>query len=73
MTEFCSSLHCNVLVTIAKTSYRDVSKCAHYVNMPVQYTEIFNGCEMIIFRGTSVIFFIYAQNINCGYTLESPG
>ena len=45
----------------------------HYANMSVQYTAIFNGCkndnfQMKIFD----IFLIFAQNIDCGYTLEPP-
>ena len=47
--------------------------CNHYANMSVQYTTIFHGCkndnfQMIFFY----IFLIFAQNINCGYTLEPP-
>ena len=43
------------------------------VNMSVQYTAIFHGCkndnfQMIFFY----IFLIFAQNIDCGYTLEPP-
>ena len=42
-------------------------------NMSVQYTAIFHGCkndnfQMKIFN----IFLIFAQNIDCGYTLEPP-
>ena len=41
--------------------------------MSVQYTAIFHGCkndnfQMEIFG----IFLIFAQNIDCGYTLEPP-
>ena len=41
--------------------------------MSVQYTAIFHGCknddfQMKIFD----IFLIFAQNIDCGYTLEPP-
>ena len=41
--------------------------------MSVQYTEIFHGCkndnfQMKIFD----IFLIFAQNRDCGYTLEPP-
>ena len=44
-----------------------------YENMSVQYTAIFHGCkndnfQMIFFY----IFLIFAQNIDCGYTLEPP-
>ena len=45
----------------------------HYANMSVQYTAIFHGSkndnfQMKIFD----IFLIFAQNIDCGYTLEPP-
>ena len=45
----------------------------HYANMSVQYTALFHGCEndnflMKIFD----IFLIFAQNIDCGYSLEPP-
>ena len=45
----------------------------HYENMPMQYTEIFKvvkneNCQKKIFE----IFLIFAQNIDCGYTLEPP-
>ena len=45
----------------------------HYANMSVQYTAIFHSCkndnfQMKIFD----IFLIFAQNIDCGYTLEPP-
>ena len=43
----------------------------HYANMSAQYTAIFHGYKndnfQIIFF---VIFLIFAQNIDCGYTLE---
>ena len=44
-----------------------------YANMSVQYTAIFHCCknddiQMKIFD----IFLIFAQNIDCGYTLEPP-
>ena len=46
---------------------------SHYANISVQYIAIFHGCkndnfQMKIFD----IFLIFAQNIDCGYTLEPP-
>ena len=46
----------------------------HYENMPMQYTEI---SKVVKKRTFSVdffffIFLIFAQNIDCGYTLEPP-
>ena len=44
---------------------------SHYENMPMQYTEIFKLVKMKIFRRIfKNIFLIFAQNIDCGYTLE---
>ena len=45
----------------------------HYVNMSVQYTAIFHGCKNGNFHMKKCeIFLIFAQNIDCGYTLEPP-
>ena len=45
----------------------------HYVNMPMQYTAIFHGCKNDNFQMKNFdIFFLFAQNIDCGYTLEPP-
>ena len=46
----------------------------HYTNISMQYTAIFHGCKNGNFQ---LIFFvdyfhIFAQNIDCGYTLEPP-
>ena len=43
----------------------------HYANTPMQYTAIFHGCKNVHFQ--MKIFNIslsFAQNIDCGYTLE---
>ena len=45
----------------------------HYANISVQYTAMFHGCkndnfQMKIFD----IILVFAQNIDCGYTLEPP-
>ena len=45
----------------------------HYENMSVQYTAIFHGCKNDKFQMKICDFFlIFAQNIDCGYTLEPP-
>ena len=45
----------------------------HYANMSVQYTAIFHGCKNDNFQMKFLIFFLFfAQNIDCGYTLEPP-
>ena len=41
--------------------------------MSVQYAANFNGCKNDNFYFTILDFFlIFAQNIDCGYTLEPP-
>ena len=45
----------------------------HYENLPMQYTEIFLAIKIKIFSRKKLdIFLIFAQNIDCGYTLEPP-
>ena len=45
----------------------------HYANTPMQYTAIFHGCKNVNFQMIFLnIFFIFAQKIDCGYTLETP-
>ena len=47
--------------------------CNHYENLPMQFTEKFFGCKNEDFQWTNFnIFLIFAQNIDCGYTLEPP-
>ena len=50
-----------------------VTSSDHYANMSVQYTAIFHSCKNDNFQ-TKIfdIFLIFAQNMDCGYTLESP-
>ena len=39
----------------------------------MQYTAIFHGCKNVHFQMNFFnIFLIFAQNIDCGYTLEPP-
>ena len=50
-----------------------MSQQFHYENLTMQYTEKFFGCKNEIFQWTNFnIFLIFAQNIDCGYTLELP-
>ena len=45
----------------------------HYAIMPMSYTAIFRGCKNDYFPMKKCdIFLIFAQNIDCGYTLEPP-
>ena len=42
-----------------------------YASMSMQYTAIFRGCKNVhIQMKNFAIFLIFAQNIDCGYTLE---
>ena len=46
---------------------------SHYENMPMQYTEIFEVVKNENSQKKKIdIFLIFAQNIDCGYTLEPP-
>ena len=46
---------------------------AHYDNTPLRYTAIFHGCTNGYFQTIKCyVFLIFAQNIDCGYTLEPP-
>ena len=45
----------------------------HYENMPMQNTEILKVVKNEKFHQKNFdIFLIFAQNIDCGYTLEPP-
>ena len=46
---------------------------SHYENKPMQYTEIFKVVKNEDLQQKFFdIFLIFAQNIDCGYTLEPP-
>ena len=48
-------------------------KTFHYANTPMQYTAIYHDCKNFNFQMKKYnIFLIFAQNIDCGYTLEPP-
>ena len=61
-------------------SNQNISLCAqilsgahHNANISVQNTAIFHGCKNDYFQMKIFdIFLIFAQNIDCGYTLEPP-
>ena len=45
----------------------------YYENMPMQYKDIFKVVKNENFQWKNFdIFLIFAQNIDCGYTLEPP-
>ena len=50
-----------------------MSFLAHYENLPMQYNEICLALKIENFQLKIFdIFLIFAQNIDCGYTLEPP-
>ena len=50
-----------------------LSLICHYENMPMQYTGKVFGCKNENFHWKNIdIFLIFAQNIDCEYTLEPP-
>ena len=49
------------------------NKSKHYENSPMQHTAIFQGCKNGNFQfNVFDNFHIFAQNIDCGCTLEPP-
>ena len=43
----------------------------HFENMPMQYITNFRSCKNDNFQMKNTdVFFFFAQNIDCGYTLE---
>ena len=60
-------------VCIRFTPHGALTKQKHYENLPMQYTEIFKVVKIEKFQWKFFdIFLIFAQNIDCGYTLEPP-
>ena len=46
---------------------------SHYENLPMQYTEILKVVKNEHFQWKNFdIFLIFAQTIDCGYSLEPP-
>ena len=55
------------------TLLKKVGMVLHYEKAPMQHTAIFHGCTNDNFRlKFFYYFYIFAQNIDCGYTLEMP-
>ena len=46
--------------------------CRFYVNASMQYVAILTVVEMAIFSWKTDMILIFAQNIDCGYSLELP-
>ena len=59
------------LIGLTTRSVAAIMTLEHYANMSVQYSAIFHGCKNDNFQMKFFdIFLIFAQNIDCGYTLE---
>ena len=61
-------------IVVAMKSESPAPECIsqHYENLPMQYTEIFLALKIENFQLKNfVIFLIFAQNIDCGYTLPA--
>ena len=59
-------------VSILPTKHVVYTDSNHYENMPMQYTEIFKVVKNENFQWKFLdIFLIFAQNIDCGYTLTN--
>ena len=55
------------------TSGKKSNCILHYANTPMQYTAIFHAYKNVHFQMKKYnIFLIFAQNIDCGYTLQPP-
>ena len=45
----------------------------HYAHNPIQYTAILHSCKNVNFQLKNFdVFLIFAQNIDCEYSLEPP-
>ena len=64
----------NVKMATEDIETRGIIKAGnHNANTPMQNTAIFHGCKNVNFQMKKYnIFLIFAQNIDCGYTLEPP-
>ena len=68
MCQYCALLDSNLV-----RNSEDEAHLLHYENTSMQYTAIFHGCKNVHFQMKFfAIFLVFAQNIDCGYTLEPP-
>ena len=65
--------NCESCISPYETKYMFL-ELQHYENSPMQHTEIFSAVTTEHFIGNISIriFNRFAQNIDCGYTLEPP-
>ena len=74
-SHFCTKLQIDLLMSdqVHISTEPLCNKSNHYANTPMQYTTIFHGSKSVNFQMKKFnIFLIFAQNIDCGYTLEPP-
>ena len=59
--------------SVAKNDRVSNKLLGHYANMSVKYSAIFKNCKNNNFQKKNCdIFLIFAQNIDCWYSLEPP-
>ena len=55
------------------SKYHSVCIFWRHITITLQYTAIFHGCKNVNFQMKFFNNFLnFAQNIDCGYTLEPP-
>ena len=57
---------------ISDSRLKTLNTVYDYENLTMQYNENFVVEKMKIFTGKMIFFLIFAQNIDCGYTLKPP-
>ena len=75
-----STLHTSTSFSMVKwnlgsvtNKYDEAYRSQHYDKTHTKYTLIFNGCKTDNFQMKKIdIFLIFAQNIDCWYTLKPP-
>ena len=67
-------VHCALTISARiRNDMNDSMESANYENIPMQYIEIFKIVKNENFQWKNFdIVLIFAQNIDCGYSLEPP-
>ena len=64
---------CHKVSLLCSSNFSYVKICVvQYENMPMLYTAFFHGCKKDNLHMKKCDVFFFAQNIDCGYTLEPP-
>ena len=67
------SWRCTVtkLVVLCECTNSVIEHRKHYLNLPMEYTEMFPALKIESFTGKfSTLYLYFDENIHCGYTLE---